>query len=387
MESKLRILHAVSDLRPQFCGVSRAVSDMTNSLAVNAHIECQVVTPRGVESRMGESDLSFTSAFPQHMSFGFGTRFRRDLFGFLSKNIPNVMHVHGLWIPATYWATRGAQRYQIPYLMQTHGMLESIALDNNRWKKKFAWSLYQRDALQRACVIVSTSEREAEGIRRLDLRNPIALIPNGIDVERIDILNQSKVPVDNKKIRTALFVGRIHPIKGLIDLVDAWAKLRPIGWRVVIAGPDENGHRAQVESRIRERGLIECFQFAGPVDDVEKAALYQTADIFVLPTLSENFGIVVAEALIHKLPVMTTKAAPWQSLETNSCGWWIDIGLEPLVNALSKALSCSPEKLAGMGERGHNLVKNTFSWSLIVDDLLEVYRWVVREGDKPSCII
>jgi glycosyltransferase involved in cell wall biosynthesis len=186
--------------------------------------------------------------------------------------------------------------------------------------------------------------------------------------------------------RTALFLSRIHPIKGLLELVDAWGQVRPAGWRMVIAGPDEGGRRAVVEARVLAQGLASDFAFVGAVDGAEKTALYQSADLFILPSFSENFGVVIAEALACGVPVITTKGTPWAGLQTHRCGWWIDLGKDALVDALREATLTPAEVRQEMGERGRIYATSTFDWHAIARDMLAVYQWILGCGDQPVCI-
>jgi glycosyltransferase involved in cell wall biosynthesis len=320
----------------------------------------------------------------------FDSIFAKRFYGAVIKHLDfdtSILHINGLWQPSMHAAFVAARKKNIPTIVTPHGMLEPWALNHRFWKKKLAWWLYQQRDLLSAKVIHATAEQEAETIRRLGFRQPIAVIPNGVDFEALNI---SKSPAKYKPYdgaRTALFLSRIHPKKGLLELVEAWAKLRPQGWRVVIAGPDEGGHRAVVEASVAARGLTNNFEFVGSVDGAEKSALYHSADLFVLPTFSENFGVVVAEALACGLPVITTKGAPWQELEKHRCGWWVDLGIEPLMGALHEALSSSPERLVEMGERGRAYAENTYGWPMIAEDMLSVYQWMLGQADKPHCIV
>ena len=134
--------------------------------------------------------------------------------------------------------------------------------------------------------------------------------------------------------------------------------MKPQGWRVLIAGPDEGGHEAEIKAAVNDAGLSNVFQFIGAVDDERKWNLYRDADIYVLPSYSENFGVTVAEALGSGVPVITTTATPWQELETHRCGWWVEAGVEPLAEALTNAIGTSSEHLMEMGLRGRRLVED-----------------------------
>lgn len=132
--------------------------------------------------------------------------------------------------------------------------------------------------------------------------------------------------------------------------------------------------------------LVDEFEFVGAVDGQEKTALCQSADLFVLPTFSENFGVVVAEALACGVPVITTTGAPWQILETHGCGWWVETGTDALVAALREATRTDSEVLRKMGERGRLYAEEAFGWSAIAENMLAVYRWMLGHGDLPECV-
>ena len=135
--------------------------------------------------------------------------------------------------------------------------------------------------------------------------------------------------VEVNDVQPWMFLSRIHPVKGLMNLVAAWERVRPERWRMVVAGPDEGNYLAEVETAVQRAGLERNFDFVGPVAGAAKEKLYREADLFILPTFSENFGMVVTEALSYGVPVITTKGAPWKGLVDHRCGWWLSLWLKP----------------------------------------------------------
>ena len=180
-------------------------------------------------------------------------------------------------------------------------------------------------------------------------------------------------------------MSRIHPKKGLINLIRAWDSVHPRGWELMIAGPDDGGHINKVLAEIKSRGLSGCIHYLGEVNDEDKVKLLYDSNLFILPTLSENFGLVIAEALACGLPVITTKGAPWRTLEEFQCGWWIDLGEVPLINALREATSLSNLELMAMGKQSIILASN-FEWEAISKKMINVYRWVLGHSEKPDCV-
>jgi glycosyltransferase involved in cell wall biosynthesis len=179
----------------------------------------------------------------------------------------------------------------------------------------------------------------------------------------------------------------LHPIKGLPLLLEAWAKVRPSNWILNIVGPDEGGHRAVLDRQVEMLGLSDRIRFSGPLTGVAKAHAFHEAELFILPTHSENFGIAVAEAMAHRLPVITTEGAPWELLQSERCGWWVPVSVDGIAAALDDATSRAPEELAAMGERGQAVVAQRFAWNGIAQQFIDCYRWILGQGSKPDCVI
>jgi len=291
-----------------------------------------------------------------------------------------LIHDNGMWLPSNHAAAVAARRLGVPFVVSPRGMLEPWSLQHRGFKKRIAWRVFARRDLEGAALLHATSVMEAENFRALGLRQPAAVIPNGVDLP--------EMPDDRPRaeVRTALFLSRVHPKKGLLNLVAAWARVRPPGWRLVIAGPDESGHRAEVEVAIRTARLESTVSFAGSVAGEAKRRLFLDADLFILPTYSENFGVAVAEALAHGVPVITTRAAPWSDLESERCGWWISTGVDPLATTLNDATRLDDDTRIAMGQRGRALVARNFAWDGIARNMRDVYRWLIDGGASPACV-
>lgn len=303
-----------------------------------------------------------------------------EMLAQLNKLNPEIVHSHGIWSYQSLIARLWAQKNRRPYIVSPHGTLEPWAWQHNSWKKKPVWWLCEKKNLANAAVLHATSQAEADSLRHLGLKNPIAIIPIGTDVPDI---STKKV---NKSRRTALFLSRIHPKKGILNLIEAWKRVQPVGWDLVLVGPDDRNHLHEVKAAIVAAGLSECISYAGPAKDAEKWDFYFSADLFILPSFSENFGLVIAEALAAEVPVITTTSTPWKDLVDYSCGWWIDVGVEPLVKALVDACSKSSYELNEMGQKGRELIKHNYSWSRAAIEMKSVYDWILNDSAMPSCI-
>lgn len=295
----------------------------------------------------------------------------------------DIVHNHGLWLMPNVYAGLAARKADIPLVITPRGMLADAALKFSPLKKKLFWAVLQRKAFEDAAVWHATSEEEAHDIRAFGIKAPVAIIPNGIDIPEFVARHE-----DNGSQKILLFMSRLHPKKGLPSLIEAWSRLeadRP-EWRLVIAGPDEGRYRARLEVQAMQAGC-QRITFTGAVYGQEKADLLQQADLFVLPTQNENFGLVVGEALAAGIPAIVTKGAPWQGLETERCGWWIDHGAEPLLAALHTATSLPSSARKEMGARGRGWVERDFGWDRIATKMCDVYSWLLGRQERPEWVL
>jgi glycosyltransferase involved in cell wall biosynthesis len=252
-------------------------------------------------------------------------------------------------------------------------MLEPWARQHKQVKKTIAWRLYQRRDIASASRLHATSATEAANLKLLGIDVPVSVIPNGVDVPDLPESNwENSTPT-----RTALFIGRLYPVKGLPMLIDAWSRTRPAGWKLIIAGPDEAGHRDFLEKKITVARLQEDISFAGPVSGDAKTAMYQKSEIFVLPTHSESFGVAIAEALAHGVPVLTTTSAPWPDLESRDCGWLADPTVESLSGKLLEATKLPAATLSKMGSHGRAYVASGFSWQRVATKFSQLYESLI----------
>ncbi len=298
-----------------------------------------------------------------------------------------ILHDNGIWSGANRAAMAAARRHRLRYVISPHGMLEPWAMAHHRGRKRVAWLAYQQRALAGAAGLLATAEQERAAIRALFPKLPIATIANGVDVPARPAPRPLRQPGDPA---TLLFMSRLHPKKNLIGLLEAWARLAADPaldhWTLTISGPDEGGYRAEVETHARKLGVEARVQFTGPVAETEKAAAFAACDVFVLPSFSENFGIVVTEALAHGVPVIATFGAPWAELPLRGCGWWVAPTPEALAGALGEAMRLLPVARAAMGARGRDWVARAFGWADIAAQTRDFYAWLLHGGSRPDFV-
>jgi glycosyltransferase involved in cell wall biosynthesis len=316
-------------------------------------------------------------------AFGWSPAYGRELLACRA----DLLHTHGIWQYPSWAAIAWKKRWRQPHVCSVRGMLEPWAWQHHAWKKRPVWWLWEKRNLESASLLHATSEQEAQSFRDRGLTAPIAIIPNGVDLALMPSEGLKVQGRMSREPKTALFLSRIHPKKGLPLLLEAWARLKPAGWRLKIVGPDEGGHRAELERQVALLGLADGVRFSGPLTGTAKETAFRDSDLFVLPTHSENFGIAVAEAMAHGLPVIITHGAPWRMVEEESCGWWVPVSVDGIAAALDDATRKSPGELSAMGERGRAVVAKRFAWDKIAGEMIGCYRWVLGEGTKPGCVL
>lgn len=304
----------------------------------------------------------------------------------------DIVHGHGLWMFPTLYARRAAVRERVAFVLSPRGMLDRWSLERSALRKALAWRAFERANLASAALFHATSDAEADAIRALAFSQPIAMVPNGVDLPDLSrtparaVLENAHPELRGK--RWLLFLSRLHPKKGLAELLDAWRSLeaRFPGWHLVVAGPETDGHGMAMRRYAGELGLDGRTTFTGMLAGSAQACAFGNAELFVLPSHAENFGLAVAEALAYGLPAIVTKAAPWRALADERCGWWIDNERPALRQALELSLALASPELRDMGRRGRELVARRYSWRQVACELLAAYRWIARQGDRPACI-
>jgi glycosyltransferase involved in cell wall biosynthesis len=289
---------------------------------------------------------------------------------FLLAEKPDIVHINGIWSPQNWGFQKVAQELGIKVILSPHGMLEPWILAQNSWKKKLGLFLYQKKAIQKAYCLHATAQLEADNIRALGVKTPIYIIPNGIDL--VDV-KEVKGYYGTKKM---VFLSRIHPKKGIELLLESWRNSNTEDWTLEIAG---NGDENYIQKLIKSAEDIKNVIFVGAKYGEDKWNFLRSADVMVLPTHSENFGIVIAEALAAGVPVITTQGTPWEDLETNHCGWWINLSIENLQKTMEKVIGTSSNTLEKMGNQGRKLVAEKYEIKVVTREIIGLYQKVLNE--------
>ena len=378
------------------------------SIALNGReLKITVFSPN---DKFTQEDLPAWEAVPVHLYKSLGPlRFSFSLSGLLQKIEPDIVHCHGIWQDSQRIALQWQKKTRTPIIISPHGMLDDWAIKNSAWKKRLVGALFANESLMKATCIHALCQSEAESIRAYGLTNPIAIIPNGVYLPKI-VRNSSELKVGNIEYRRILFLGRIHPKKGLAELIHAWQILidsqnsfsKPC--QLLIAGWDDGGHLKKLQQqatclniswtdvsnkprstsnlkKANEASLLFC----GPIFGNEKDTLLKTVNAFILPSCSEGLPMSVLEAWSYQLPVIMTNFCNLPEGFKAEAALRIEPNIKSIAQGLEKFLSLSNSDQKTMGYNGRKLVEQKFTWNQIAQEMKAVYEWCLG-GNKPEYV-
>ena len=395
LEEKIQVCQIVASINENTGGPAHSVTNLATQLtrnSIDSHLFTLDYYWHGLQVINGDFQLhSPQASYIAKYCRGWQPKAKKQLQQ-LAQTKLNLIHNHGLWMFPNLYARQAAVKNKLPLVISPRGMLESWSLKYSWHKKKLAWLLYEKQNLERATLFHATSIAEMESIRKLGYQQPIALIPNGVNlpdlsnkVNKQTLIEQFPNLAGKKWL---LFLSRIHPKKGLDNLLYIWSSIveQFPDWHLVIAGSDFTGYQEQLESLVSQLQLEPKVTFTRMLSGQIKESAMGNADLFILPSHSENFGIAIAESLSYGVPVITTKETPWQDLLTNDCGWWVEDDRLALKTALIEAMKLPCDRRQEMGEKGKALVKDKYSWDYIGKQMSEVYHWILSSGNIPTCV-
>ena len=301
----------------------------------------------------------------------------------------DIIHQHGLWLYPSMAVSRWRQRTGRNVIISLQGMLEPWSLANSNLKKSIAARLFERSNLS-AAACVHCSAIEVEGVRAFGVKCPIAVIPNGVDPPDPSPEHRRPHWLPSDGLRVLLFLGRLHPKKGIRETLEAWKLLRSQNprvasqWRLVVAGWDDRGHLGELQSIAASLDLKDVL-FPGAVYGEDKNALLANSDAFVLASYSEGLPMAVLEAWSYSLPVFMTRYCNLPEGFTSGAAFEISTNPPEIASILARTLN--DVELGEVGRRGRLLVERRFAWSPIGAQLHSLYHWLETGGDRPPFVI
>lgn len=391
----MNILFVTGSMSRLAGGLFETVRKTAQQLIRYSEVDLRVVA---VEDVYSENDLQHWVPVIPHSMKAYGPTnlgYMPSFFDYLNSQCLDLIHSHGIWMYSDYVISKMKKRQSFSYVVTPQGMLDPWALQNSRWKKWVAEILYEKKFLTRASCLHSLNHSETQSMRDYGLKGPFCQIPNGIDLSDSSMPTYPppwKTPFSGDK-KIVLYLGRIHPKKGLSQLLHGWKQFQfrdaqsAKQWGLIIVGWDQGGHETALKKLCRELGLESSVHFAGPLHGEAKHAAFQNADAFILPSFSEGLPMAVLEAWQHKLPVLMTVSCNLPEGFEEDAAVHIGNSPESIAHGLSKLASMGEKHRSEMGHRGFRLLETTFNWEKIAADLHAVYTWILGGGTPPECVL
>ncbi len=376
----MRVLQTISSMNIGSGGPTACTYDLIKGM-ISRNIQVDLLTFANAQGELLIAEDSFikTVPAPDFRRFGYSGLFRKRLETFKDAD---VIHANGLWQYTSHASAVFARQTDKPFVLTLHGMLYPEGLKKSKWIKKMSLLLYQRTDIERAKVLHATCLQELQVIRDLGIKVPVAVIPNPIEVSNTITRNQG-----NSLSKKVGFVGRFAPIKNLEYLIRAWADVTKTypDWELVLIGDGDLRYTQSLKQLASGLG-VSNISFKGFLTGEAKEEVMNQISYLVLPSKSENFGMVVPEALLKGIPVIASQGTPWEELNTHKAGWWIEPGVDPLCDSLLKAMSLSEMERAAMGLNGNKLVKENYSIESVSQKMIQLYDWILEKKNKPDFV-
>lgn len=373
----------------QNTGVAAAVVALARTLN-KQNITVELAAPTQVNNR--EETEAFLEGLVSHLfdqPFGLPRTVVPELGRFLSEKLLcfDLVHVHGLWRYPQWVTTRLAQRLNIPYIVSPHGMCEPFEMARKSWKKKIYFNLVERHTLRGAVAIHAITNAEKDDCQQLQTCSHIRVIPNGVDIHP-PLSNQEmkqylphEVALIPPQDLVLLFMGRLHPKKGLDLLLPAFAQVlqrHPRAW-LVLAGPDTVGYQQTLIKLAHSLQVQDRVLFTGMVTGIHKRALLQRANLFTLPSYSEGFSVAILEALAAAKPVVISQQCYFNEVLDTGCGQVVDNSVPQLTQALNDLLDLDDLTRSVVGQRGRELIERVYTWPSIAYQMSDLYHFVAKK--------
>jgi glycosyltransferase involved in cell wall biosynthesis len=375
----MKVLHITPAFSPAhaYGGAVAAIHDLCVGLE-QAGCSIKVLTTNGNgDNQVLDIETDHEVEAASHLSVRYCRRIRRQAVSpSLLRHIPDyvswadVVHLHGVYSFPTIPTLAACRIFGKPLVWTPHGVLQRWE-GSTRTTLKAGWEWICRTMAPRTMVLHATSEQEAQASQERFPGAEVVVIPFGHHVPE-QICHQE----ETQTLRL-LFLGRLHPKKGIENLLDACALLKPVldrQWSLTIAGGGDHRYVSSLRARIRSLGLTSQVAMIGEVFGEKKDALFSRADLIVVPSYTENFSVVVAEALAHAVPVIVSTGTPWHRVEAVGCGLWVENTPASLSSSIQK-MSTSP--LREMGQRGREWLKQEFRWDVAADSIVNCYERVI----------
>ena len=374
--------------------LSPSLSSETYGLGISVYNNFKAFNENGHNAKVITSDEKFKNKVNQsnHSNiifvksfYPYPFSFSRKISKILIKEKASLIDLHGLWTPYSIICLNLFKKYKVPYLITTHGMLDKYGLQRKLIKKNIAMFLYQRSCLLNAKAFRVTSRIELNNLRSYGITQPIAIIPHGTKIKTSLKEIEHKTRNDSKNI---LFLGRLDPIKNLESLLIAWSLIEKDNksWNLLIAGVGNIKYTEKLKNLSGDLNL-KNIKWLGYLNNEEKERVIKSSSLLILPSFSENYGLVVIESLILGTPVIVSDKTPWLDLKNFNCGYICSTDYESIKINIDKFISLNFSERINMSKSSFKYASLNYNWELISSKLSSFYDWVRdNKKEKPNFI-
>lgn len=382
----MKILHTIQGMSPSLGGPSTCTYDLLHSMyKLRPDIELLTVNSKSSSDIVLGNDEPWLVLVPNDLKTPL--QISRNLKKIYDQSDYDLYHSNGLWTYTNHKICSIARKQNKPYVISPHGMLYPNALKINYWKKYPMLKLwFNKDIYNASCFHV-TCTQEAQFIRDYGYRGPIAVVGNAVVIPDYATIADRKILYNGRKIIG--FLGRLHPIKRVENVLYALASC-PLevrsGILFQIIGAFDKQYEEWLRAEVVRLDLTDCVEFVGFVCGEEKYRRLQNMWALMVPSESENFGMIVPEALVSGTPVFASIGTPWEQLNTEKCGWWMDASIDNIASVISQVYSMNEYDCISMGIRGRRMVEQNFLSSSVAEKMWQLYDWLLNKGSRPDFV-
>ena len=391
----MKILHIIENIDNSYGGPAKSVPFLIkylNKIEVDNKIISVKLKEKEKNDICQKNDIEIiASKYNSFKFFKYSKKLCSNIINEINDN--TILHTQSLWNYPPYCAYKISKKYGLPLVMSIRGNLYDWNLNKSKWKKDLSLNLFQMKMFKEASCLHATEINELKAIRKLGIKTPVALISNAIEIEEFEKLSSQEEAKKNlnldKNKRYILFMSRIYSKKGLEYLINSFIDLENNfpQWEILIAGPIyDNSYFEKINQNIKKSKIENKVHYFGMVNGKKRLDLFASSELFILPAHTENFGMVIGEAMACGLPVITTEGTPWEVLNKKNAGWWIKLDNKSITKALREAMLKNRIDLEKMGINGYKIIQEDFTWERVASQMKEVYSWLLNKKSKPSFV-
>ncbi|GAA0827785.1 hypothetical protein GCM10009112_07350 [Marinomonas arenicola] len=391
----MKLISVIENIADEYGGPANSLPNMLEAIRSELSIESLIYSISSSKNERNEFIERFSIPWTRCQKIGFDKlKYSAEIKKKLSSDMANddILFSNNLWNYPAYLSAKLAKKYKLPHIVSIRGTLYPWSLDQSKLSKKIAWNFFQKKSLQQASLIHVTCSEEYNAVRKLGITTPIAIVPHGINYDDYQDLPKKNNAIEylglNQDKKYILFMSRLHKKKGLDLLLELWPELvnKFPDWCLLIVGPDYSDYTDSISKLAIENDIVGNIKTLGMLTGDKKKCVLAASEFFVLPTYTENFGVVIGEALAAGLPTITTTGTPWSEIGTYNCGKYINLSKENIRQALQEMMCMEEESLNVMSDNAKLLIKNNYSWSAQAIKFGQALDFILTKKPAPDVV-